>query len=198
MTPDARTELFENTPIRKAAMMQIIPSVLSQLVTLVYNLADTFFVGMLNDPAQLGAITVVTPTFVLINAFANLFGIGGASLISRLLGQRKGQEAASVSTLCITLGTFAALIYALFTGIFAGPLLTLCGADANTMVYARQYAFWVLTMGSIPSVMNMLLASLIRAEGQARVASMGVSLGAVLNILLDPFFILPQFLGLGE
>ena len=83
---EKRTMLFETLPIRSAVSRQIIPAIASQMIALIYSLADTYFVGMLNDPAQTAAITIVGPAFVMLTAISNLFGVGGASLIARSLG----------------------------------------------------------------------------------------------------------------
>ena len=93
-TSEEKTELFERTPIRQAALTLIVPTVISQLVMLVYNMADTWFIGQTGDPHQVAAVTVTYPIFMLMNALANLFGIGGSSLISRMLGSGEQEKPA--------------------------------------------------------------------------------------------------------
>lgn len=197
MEMDSRTAVFEQLPIRQAVLRQIIPAIFSQMIALLYSLADTYFVGMLNVPAQTAAITIVYPSFVMLTAISNLFGIGGASLIARKLGKKDFSSAKEVSSIAFWLGLLSALLFSLFFLFFARPILTLCGATEETYAFCLAYAKWVVVFGGIPTILNTLLANLVRAEGAAAQASFGVSLGGLLNILLDPIFILPRFLGFG-
>jgi len=192
-----RTEIFESLPVKTAVWKQIIPAVASQMISLIYSLADTYFVGMLNDPAQTAAVTVVSSSFVMLTAISNLFGIGGASLLASYLGKKEPQKAEQVSSVSFWGGFFCACLFSFLFAIFAGPILHLCGAGPDTYRLAFGYAKWVIIIGGIPAIMNTLMANLIRAEGAAAIASFGVSLGGIINIILDPFFILPQFLDLG-
>lgn len=192
-----RTMVFESLPVRQAVLKQIIPAVFSQMIALIYSLADTYFVGMLNAPAQTAAITIVYPSFVMLTAISNLFGIGGASMIARKLGRKDTQAAKEIASISFWLGLLSALCFSLFFLLFAKPILTLCGATEATYSFCLRYARWVVVFGGIPTIMNTLLANLVRSEGAAASASFGISLGGILNIILDPVFILPQFLGMG-
>ena len=193
----SRTMVFESLPVRQAVLKQIIPAVFSQMIALIYSLADTYFVGMLNAPAQTAAITIVYPSFVMLTAISNLFGIGGASMIARKLGRKDTQAAKEIASISFWLGLLSALCFSLFFLLFAKPILTLCGATEATYSFCLRYARWVVVFGGIPTIMNTLLANLVRSEGAAASASFGISLGGILNIILDPVFILPQFLGMG-
>ena len=193
----SRTMVFESLPVRQAVLKQIIPAVFSQMIALIYSLADTYFVGMLNAPAQTAAITIVYPSFVMLTAISNLFGIGGASMIARKLGRKDTQAAKEIASISFWLGLLSALCFSLFFLLFAQPILTLCGATEATYSFCLRYARWVVVFGGIPTIMNTLLANLVRSEGAAASASFGISLGGILNIILDPVFILPQFLGMG-
>lgn len=197
MDAQERTQIFEKMPIRQAVCRQMIPAVASQMVALIYNLADTYFVGMLNDPIQTSAITIVYPSFVMLTAVSNLFGVGGASLLARFLGQKQTQEAKAVSAISFWCGLFSSGLVLLLFLSFKRPLLTLCGAVDSTYPTALGYAMWVVVLGGPFNILNTLLGNLVRAEGDALNASLGLSFGGVINILLDPFFVLPQFLGLG-
>ncbi|WP_458406996.1 MATE family efflux transporter [Anaerotignum sp.] len=192
-----RTMVFETLPVRQAVLKQIIPAVFSQMIALLYSLADTYFVGMLNAPAQTAAITIVYPSFVMLTALSNLFGIGGASLIARKLGKKAYPDAKEVSAISFWLGLLTAVVFSLLFLLLAKPVLTLCGATEATYAFCFDYAKWVVVFGGVPTIMNTLLANLVRSEGAAASASFGVSLGGILNIILDPLFILPQFLGMG-
>ena len=193
----SRTMVFESLPVRQAVLKQIIPAVFSQMIALIYSLADTYFVGMLNAPAQTAAITIVYPSFVMLTAISNLFGIGGASMIARKLGRKDTQAAKEIASISFWLGLLSALCFSLFFLLFAKPILTLCGATEATYSFCLRYARWVVVFGGIPTIMNTLLANLVRSEGAAASASFGISLGGILNIILDPVFIMPQFLGMG-
>lgn len=194
---DRHTMVFASLPVRQAVLKQILPAIASQMIALLYSLADTYFVGMLNIPAQTAAITIVYPSFVLLTAISNLFGIGGASLIARKLGREEIQDAKEISSISFWLGLLTAILFSLSFLLLAGPILSLCGATEETYQFAYDYGKWVCVLGGVPNIMNTLLANLVRAEGSAARASAGVALGGVLNILLDPIFILPRFFGLG-
>ena len=188
-TAEEKIELFERTPIHKAALTLVIPTVISQLVVLVYNLADTWFIGQTGDPHQVAAVTVTYPIFMLLSAFANLFGIGGSSLISRMLGGGEQEKTGVVATFSLWAAGGVTLIYASLCFLFDGVFLRALGTDAETLVYAKEYLFWTVVIGGIPTVLNLVLANLIRAQGEARTASIGMSLGGIINVFLDPVFI---------
>lgn len=192
-----RTEIFENTPIKKAVLLQIVPAIASQMIALLYNLADTYFVGLINDPVQTAAITVVSPCFVMLTAISNLFGVGGASAIARALGKKEPDRARQIASVSFWGGLVMGILFALLFWLLERPILTLCGAREETFAVVMAYAKWVVVIGGPWTVLNTLLANLVRAEGSARRAFVGVSLGGVLNIALDPLFVLPRFLGWG-
>jgi putative MATE family efflux protein len=186
-----RTEIFETMPVPKAVMAMAIPTIISQLISLVYNLADTFFVGQTNDPDQVAAVSLCFPAFMSLCIVSNLFGIGGGSLMSRSLGEKDLDKAKRTSAFSFYMSIGVVLIYSLTIAIFKKQFLYLLGADEFTYRYAVDYIDYVLILGGIPSMLNMLLAHLIRSEGGAKYASIGMSIGGVLNILLDPIFIMP-------
>lgn len=192
-----KTYLFEKMPIPRATIKQIVPSIASQMIVLIYNLADTYFVGLLNDPKQTAAITVVSSSFVLLTAVSNLFAIGGASLLARSLGQKDTEKAKQVSAVSFWGGLISSVIFSLLFWRLSSPILHLCGATEQTYALAFGYAKWVIVIGGAGTILNVLLANLIRAEGKALIAALGVSLGGICNIVLDPIFVLPRFLGLG-
>lgn len=191
-----KLELFEKAPVRRAVLSQIIPAIFSQMIALLYNLADTYFVGLLNSPVQTAAVTIAAPSFVMLTALSNLFGVGGASAIARALGKKDTDRARQISALAIWGGIGVSLLFSVFFAVFSVPILTLCGAKADTLDATLRYARWVVIFGGPFTVLNTLLANLVRSEGGAVHASMGVSFGGLLNIALDPLFVLPQFLGM--
>ncbi len=192
-----KSYLFEQMPIKGAVLRQIIPSIFSQMIVLIYNLADTYFVGKLNAPVQTAAVTVSYSAFLMLTAISNLFAVGGASLLARSLGQKNEEKARSVSAIVFWCGLVCAILFSLLFWCLASPVLHLCGATAETYAAAFRYAKWVIIVGGAGTILNVLLANLIRAEGNAVIAAVGVSFGGFVNIILDPLFILPQFSGLG-
>ncbi|MCQ2433333.1 MAG: MATE family efflux transporter [Clostridia bacterium] len=197
MKSNDKTELFERMPVRRAVIGQIIPAIISQMIALIYNLADTYFVGLLDDPGQLAAITITASPFLFLTALSNLFGVGGASALSRALGRKKQDKATEISAISFWGGLLCALLYGLIMLIFAHPILRLCGAKEATFDAACGYVRGTILIGGAGTVLKTLLANLVRAEGAASKASFGVSFGGLLNLVLDPIFVLPQFLGLG-
>lgn len=197
MSRYSRTEIFETIPVKKSVFIQIIPAIASQMIALIYNLSDTYFVGRLNDPRQTAAITVAASSFLMLTAISNLFGIGGASLVTRKLGSGQPEEAKQAASICFWMALCSGLCFSILFAILARPVLTISGATEEVYAFAYGYTKWVIILGGIPTILNTMLSNLVRAEGNALAASLGVSMGGILNILLDPFFVLPGFLGLG-
>ena len=191
----AREDVFRDLPIPTALRIMILPSVASQLIILIYNMADTFYVGQTNNPYMVAATSLILPVFNITLCLAGLAGVGGGTLISRLLGQGRPDEARRVSVFSLYLGVAVAALFALIMGVFMEPILTLLGAGENTYVYARQYALCVIVAGGVPTVLSNVLSNLIRSIGRSREAGFGVILGGVLNIVLDPllmFVVMPD------
>lgn len=183
------TELFESMSTGKAVLTMSIPMVVSQAITIIYNVADTFFVGQMNEPDQVAAITLALPLFYFLTALTNLFGVGGASMVSHYLGLKEDVQAKNCAAFCIWTSVGAAFLYGLVICALRPVLLPFIGADSDTYQYAYQYIFWTITVGAVPTVFNPMIANLIRAEGYSRQASFGVAFGGILNIFLDPVFI---------
>lgn len=187
-TKPGQDEVFSRLPIPQALRVMIVPAVLSQLIVLIYNMADTFFVGQTNNPYMVAATSLILPVFNITLCLAGLAGVGGGALISRLLGQGREDEARKVSVFSIYLGILITAFFSVGMGIFMTPILELLGAGANTHEYARQYAYCVIVFGGIPTVLSNVLSNLIRSVGRSREAGAGIILGGVLNIALDPLF----------
>ena len=166
----------------------IVPAVTSQLIVLIYNMADTFFVGQTNNPYMVAGTSLILPVFNISLCLAGLAGIGGGSQISRLLGQGREEEARRVSAFSLYLALTIAALFAVGIAVFMKPILGLLGAGENTYQYARQYALCVIAAGGIPTVLSNVLANLIRSIGRSKEASAGIILGGLLNIALDPLF----------
>ena len=194
---DSPMYLFEAMPIPKAVAHLSVPMVITSLVTIVYNLADTFFVGMLNDPIQSAAVTLVYPVVLAFYAVSNLFGIGTSSMMSRCLGQGDYERVRSSSVFGFYGALFSAALFAALCTLFCNPLLKLLGVDALTHQATADYLFWTVTCGAVPGILNVVQGSMVRSEGAALHASIGTMSGCILNIILDPFFILPSFMNMG-
>lgn len=192
-----RTLLFEETPIPKAVATLAVPTILSSLVMVLYNLADTYFVGMLNDPIQNAAVTLAAPVMLAFNAVNNLFGVGSSSMMSRALGRRDYDTVAKSSTFGFWCAILSGLAFSLLCILFKGPLLGLLGADATTRAATEAYMFWTVTCGAAPAILNVVMAYMVRSEGAAMHASIGTMSGCFLNIILDPIFIMPWGLNMG-
>jgi len=192
-----KTYLFESKPIPKAVMELSIPMVVTSLVMVVYNLADTFFVGMLNDPVQNAAVTLAYPVMLAFNAVNNLFGVGTSSMMSRSLGRGDHEMVRTSSAFGFYGALFSGLLFALLCTVFKTPLMHLLGADATTWEATAQYMLWTVSCGAMPAILNVVQAQMVRAEGASLHASIGTMSGCVLNILLDPIFILPWGLNMG-
>ena len=189
MVKQENTQLFEETPVLKAVIALEIPTVISQLITVVYNMADTFFIGQVGDPNQVAAASICLPLFMLLTGMANLFGIGGASLITRSLGRGDPEHARRASAFSLWGAGSVALVYGLLIFALRSFLFPLVGADGATYRYCCQYSLWVIVIGAVPTVLSATFAHLVRAEGYSKQASFGVGMGGILNMILDPLFI---------
>ena len=183
-----KEDIFRDLPIPTALRKMIVPAIASQLIVLIYNMADTFFVGQTNNPYMVAGASLILPVFNITLCFAGLAGVGGGSLISRLLGQSQPDEAKRVSAFSVYIAILIALIFSTAIAVWMRPLLELLGAKGRTYEYARQYAFFVIVLGGIPTVLSNVLSNLVRSIGFSREASAGIILGGLLNIALDPLF----------
>lgn len=192
---NARIELFETKPVPMAVLTLVVPTVISQILTIIYNFADTWFVGRTNNEAAVAAISVAMPLFIVMTGLTNLFGIGGASVISRSLGAKKEQNARCAFAFALWGTLAAAIVYSVTIFAFGKYLVPLVGGDENSEKYILDYMFWTIVVGSVPTMLASLFGHLVRSVGLAKVSGFVMSLGAVLNIALDPLFmfvILPE------
>lgn len=184
----AKLELFERAPIHKAVASLAVPTIISQLVTLAYNLADAWFIGRTGNPLMIAAIALVFPVFMMTTALGNLFGIGGGSLMSRMMGRGELERARRVCAFSIYGAMSSGALYAAAAWATENGLLRLIGASEAVRPFAANYLFYVVTLGSVPTVMSIALAHILRSAGYAKEASFGLSMGAALNIVFDPIF----------
>ena len=197
MEDQQKTMLFEQMPIPRAVAKLAVPTILSSLVTVLYNLADTYFVGMLNNSVQNAAVTLAAPLILAFNAVNNLFGVGSSSMMSRALGSRDYETVHRSSAFGFYCSIFCGLLFSLLYVIFQPFVLTILGADATTAEATAGYLRWTVACGAAPTILNVVMAYLVRAEGAALHASIGTMSGCILNIILDPVFILPWGLNMG-
>lgn len=192
-----KIQLFEKTPVPRAVMTLAVPTIISSLVMVVYNLADTYFVGMINDPIQNAAVTLAAPVLLAFNAINNLFGVGSSSMMSRALGKKDNDTVYRSSSLGFYCSLACGILFSLLFTMFHSPLITMLGADSKTAAATGEYLKWTVTCGAAPAILNVVMAYLVRAEGSSLHASIGTMSGCLLNIILDPIFILPWGLNMG-
>lgn len=188
--------LFESMPVPKAVAQMCIPGIFGMVVTALYSIADTYFVGALNSPNQSAAVSLASAALYLPATVSSLFGVGTSSLISRKLGEQDCESAKKASAIGLWHAAVCALLISAAFFLFPVSLTKLLGADEQTVQPMMEYLFWTMGIGSIPSVLNTVLSKQIAAEGYANHASLGTMSGCILNIVLDPLFILPQFLNM--
>ncbi len=200
---DDKRYLFEQDSVPHALGVMALPTIVSQLIILIYNLADTWFVGRTNNPYMVAACSLVLPVFMMTIVITNVFGTGGGTLIARLIGRGEEEEASRVSAACIWMALGSAAVYSLLCLTVMTPLLRLLGTSDNVLEYAKQYMFCVIVLGGIPAILSNTLSAMLRSIGLSSKASFGLSMGGLLNIALDPLFmfvILPdgyQVMGAG-
>lgn len=183
------TEIFRDAPVPKAVISNVIPSIVSMIMVLIYNLADTVFIGQTDNALMVAAVSIATPVFLLFMAVGMLFGIGGTSLISRMLGEGEEQKAKRISSFCFWTGLTVGVISMIAIYIFAEPICMKVGASAETIGYAKQY-LQIVSFGIPFLIISNAFSNIIRAEGNANIAMAGMIIGNLINIVLDPIMIL--------
>ena len=183
------TELFEKAPVSQAVLKSALPAMAAMLMVLIYNLADTFFVGQTHDAYQVAAVSLAMPVFLMFMAVGTVFGMGGTSVISRALGQGRTDYAKKVCSFCMWGCVVVGVIMAALFLIFMEPILTMVGASEGTWAYAKSYLTIVSFGGPFVLISN-AFSNIVRAEGKSAEAMMGQLLGNLLNVILDPIMIL--------
>lgn len=186
--PELEKDWMGTMKVSKAVSKMAIPSVISSLVTVVYNMADTFFVGQTGDALQVAAVSLTNPIFILFMAFANMFGMGGSAAASMALGQKNEKRVRQVSAFVTYASLIVGVLFAVILLVFTGPILSLFGADAQTYEYARGYTVYV-AVGAPFIIWSAAASFVVRAEGASREAMIGSMIGTIANIVLDPIFI---------
>ena len=181
-------KLFDTDHLVKTYFTQAIPLVLSMMVTMIYNIADTYFIAQTENTLLVAGVSLCAPLFTLLMAFGNIYAQGGSTLIARLLGMKDTESVKRVSSFCFYLAIFTGAVIGAIMLIFRGPLLRVLGASQDTITYASEY-YTVLAFGAPAIVVNFVHANSLRSEGKATQSMIGTIGGAVINIILDPIFI---------
>ncbi len=186
--------LFEKTAVPKAYMTLALPVVLSMLVSLVYNMIDTWFIALTGNADLVAGVSLAAPIFTMLIAFGDIFGLGGSSLISRLMGEKKDREVRQVSAFCFWSAIIFGLAVTVVLLIFRNPILQLLGADETTVQYAGAYYTWI-SAGAVCVILELVPSNILRTEGLSRHTMIGSVTGTIVNIILDPIFIFTLHLG---
>ena len=182
-------EIFKSAPISQAVLKNTVPAMVAMMMVLIYNLADTFFIGMTNDALMIAAVSLVTPVFLLFMAVGTVFGIGGTSVISRAMGEGRKEYAKKVCSFCMWSCIIVGIVMVVVIFAFMDTILKMLGASDDTIKYAREYLSIVTAAGPFVLISN-CYANIIRTEGKAGMAMFGQLAGNLLNVILDPILIL--------
>lgn len=182
------TSVYEEKKISKAIMRVGLPSMLGQLTTLIYNIADTFFVSLTKEPATIAAVTLCAPILLIIMSIACVFGMGGSSVIARLLGENKKEESGTTMNFCVYAMVIAGAATLIAGLVFLQPLARISGADADNMAYTCDYLKWIFAGAPFIMLANGFV-HLFRSVGLIKEGTVGLVLGNVINMILDYVFI---------
>ena len=186
---NSNRDLFEKASVPKAVALMAIPTIVTMLVVVIYNMADTFFIGQTGDALQVAAVSLATPVFMVFMALGNLFGIGGSSAISRALGEKNEQRARQISAFCCYGSLGVGILMTLIFILFMDGILKMIGASPATIDYARQYLTFV-AIGAPFVMFGTAYGNIVRGEGAAKESMIGNLIGTITNIILDPIMIL--------
>lgn len=189
-------DLFEKAPISKAYFKLALPVVLSMVISLVYNMVDTFFVAQTQNTNLVAGVSLCAPIFTLMIALGDIFGIGGSSVISRLFGQKQDKEGKNVSGFCFYGAIVCGILVSLIMMIARKPILTILGTNQATLPYASQY-YTYMALGATLIIVSLTPSNLMRTEGLATESMIGTITGSIINMILDPIFILYLNMGAG-
>ncbi|HFL3547381.1 TPA: MATE family efflux transporter, partial [Clostridioides difficile] len=184
-----------DAPVTKAIWHMAIPMMLGMSINIIYNITDTFFIGRLNDTAAIAAISLLLPFTTILMAIGNLFGTGGSTLFSRLLGSENTDRTKQCSATTLWLSFLFGLLTAIISIIFSNYIIRLLGADSNTFAYVKQYLIFY-GMGAPFIIANFTLEQLIRGDGKSVESMIGMMISIGANIILDPILMFGLQLGI--
>ena len=188
MNEQNQLELFRSGKVSTAVLKNAIPAMVAMLMVLVYNLADTFFIGQTHDDLQVAAVAMCTPVFLMFMSVGTVFGLGGTSVIARALGEGRVDYARKVSSFCMWSCVVIGILMAGAFLLCMDGLLHLMGVSADVWNHAKTYLTIVTFSGPFVILSN-CFSGILRAEGQANTSMMGMLLGNLANIILDPIMI---------
>lgn len=189
-------ELFESMSVPKAYLKLAIPVVFAMILSVVYNMVDAWFISLTGDADLVAGVSVCAPVFVFSIAIGDIWGLGGSSLMSRLLGEKKDREAGNVSAFCMGAAVASGLLFMVLMLIFHEPILHLLGANEASYPHALSYFTWI-AIGTPFIIFTMIPNNQLRTEGLAAWGMWAAIAGTVANIALDPLFIFTLGLGAG-
>lgn len=187
-------EIFEKVPVHKAYFKLALPVVFSMVISLVYNMVDTWFIARTGNTDLVAGVSLGAPVFTLMIALGDIFGLGGSSVISRLFGQKRDEDGKRLSIFCFYAAFLCGILITVIMLLFRQPILHLLGADQNTYTYVSEY-YTFIVLGAPFIIVSFTPSNLLRTEGFSTASMTGTILGSLVNILLDPIFI--SVLGLG-
>jgi len=183
-----KTYVFEKMSVPRAVATMAVPTIISMLVTMLYNMADTYFVGQTGSELMVSAVSLVTPIFSVLTAFGNLFGIGGSTAISRAMGTGSDDRVRQASSFCFYSSIAVGVLFAILVFLLQNPILSILGATEESLPFTRSYMLWIAA-GSPFVILSSALGSIVRSEGAAKAAMAGNVIGTAVNIVLDPVMI---------
>lgn len=189
-------ELFEEMSVPKAYLKLAVPVVFAMVLGVVYNMVDAWFISLTGDPNLVAGVSICSPVFVLSVALGDIFGLGGGSLMSRLLGEKKDEEAGIVSAFCMCAAFVIGLVFMALMLVFHNPVLGLLGANEASMTHAYAYFMWIAA-GMPFIVFTLVPNNLLRTEGLSSWGMWAAIAGTVANIILDPILIFTLHMGAG-
>lgn len=188
MSPEKKLQYMTETSLPRLIFSLAVPTIISMLITALYNLADTFFVGLIGDASATGAIGVVFPLMNIMQAVAFMFGHGSGNYISRALGAGKTEDAEKMASTGFFTSLIAGALLMLTGLLFSGPIAKLLGATDTILPFAKQYI--LLLMPGVPFLIgSFVVNNQLRFQGSAFYGMIGMTCGTILNVILDPFFI---------
>ena len=191
----SRTEIFENMPAYKAILILAVPNVVNQLANVIYNLADTFYIGRLNNSSMVAALTITSFLMLILTALSNLLCIGSCAVIAAALGSKNRRKAEDIALLSPFLALATGIVITILTLLFRRQIALYSGASATSLGFTMEYQFWVICMNAVPLLCSTTIGAGMRGYGYSKYEMYGITLGNVLNIILDPIFIFGFHLG---
>jgi len=185
----SKTELFETAAPARAIMALALPTIVNQLITVVYNLSDMFFIGRLNNESMVAAVSLSASAMVLLNAAGNLFSVGCSSLTARSLGAKQYKRLPEIATLASIMAVLIGILYLVISTVFMEPFARYLGASDTSLGYTEEYLQWAFSINAVPMIWSLCLGACLRGRGDSRHEMIGLTSGNLLNILLDPLFI---------